>query len=280
MQVIRDPACIPDQARGCVVAIGNFDGIHLGHQKLFAEARAQAAASGAAAAVLTFSPHPRRLFNPTLPPFLLASTPVKLDRIAREGMALTVIQRFDRAFAGLSAEEFVTGLLVGRLAVRHVVVGEDYRFGQARRGDVDLLRAMGARHGFGMTVTSPLRDASGSVCSSSRVRAALAEGRPGEAAHLLGQPWEVKGRAVPCADGSVALPLGWHQRPRPGTYAVLAAVDRGGHTRWDAAHPATARFISSPQHDRQAFFLAGQGSRVAAASLRVRVLELLEPAQG
>lgn len=276
MQVIRHLARVPARTRGGVVAIGNFDGVHLGHQTLFAEARAKAAASGAAAGVLTFSPHPRRLFNPSLPPFLLASTPVKLDRIAREGMAVTFIQRFDRAFAGLSAEEFVAGLLVGQLAVSHVVVGEDYRFGQKRRGDVELLQTLGARHGFGVTAVPPLRDASGCVCSSSRVRAALAEGRPGEAAHLLGQPWEVKGRATPHTDGTVALPLGWHQRPQPGTYAVLAAMDRGRDTRWCAARPAIARLSSLDCRDPQAFTLIDQGA-MSAANLRVRVLERLEP---
>lgn len=275
MQVFRFLDRLPEPARGCAVAIGNFDGIHLGHRKLFAEVRERAAALETGAAVLTFSPHPRRLFNPTLPPFLLASTRVKLERIGREGMAATFIQRFDAAFAGTPAEDFAAGLLAARLSVRHVVVGEDYRFGQGRTGDVDLLRALGRRHGFGVTTVAPQRAASGCVCSSSRVRAALAEGRLDEAAAMLGQPWELHGRAQAGPNGSLLLPLGLHQRPRPGSYQVEVAADRGRDTAWDEACQTVAWLASSKSRHMLFPDRIAKPSPSLSVALRVRVLDQL-----
>lgn len=253
MRVFHRLEHVPTQARGCAVAIGNFDGIHLGHQRVFAETAARAREFGVATAVLTFSPHPRRFFNPLLPPFSLASTRVKLDRISRHGVAFTFIQGFSATFACLSAKEFVNNVLVGQLGVSHVVVGEDYRFGRGRQGDVDLLRAMGMFYGFGVTVAAPFQDESGQICSSSRVRDEIAGGRPAEASELLGEPWQIQGTGLPNGNNTVSLSLGGHQRPKHGNYAVAAVADRRGQPNWDHAVYTTGRFAKTATDYRDTF---------------------------
>jgi riboflavin kinase/FMN adenylyltransferase len=154
-----------------------------------------------------------------------------------------------------------------------------HRFGHRRRGDVDLLRAMGDRLGFGVSTVTPRRDESGLVCSSTRVRTALAEGRLDDAAAVLGRPCEVRGKSVRLSDGTVTLPIGSHQRPRAGTYDVAVTPERGNSACWTAARRAAVHF-SDDTDPPSAFVFPRDGWVPPAPELRVRVLGLLMPEAG
>lgn len=227
MQVVHVSDELSEQCRRSVVAIGNFDGVHRGHQWLMRMARRQAETLGVGCGALTFSPHPRQVMCRGLPPFRLASDPQKLGKMRRQKLAFTALARFDSVLAGMEAEDFVEGILVNRLAVRGVVVGEDYRFGHRRSGDVDLLRRLGRRHGFDVTPCAAHCDESGGVYSSTNVRGALASGDTGEAARLLGEAWEIEGLAA-VRDGRASLALGEYQHPRTGRYRARVEPVGGG----------------------------------------------------
>ncbi len=177
------------------LAIGNFDGVHRGHQELVRLARARAAALGGEAGVLTFWPHPARIFAPTLAPPLIVSLERRLELLAETGIDLAVVEPFTRDLASIEAEDFVRDWLVGRLGAREVVVGYDFSFGRGRRGNADLLRALGATLGLGVSIVSPV-SVDGLPCSSTKVRELVLEGRVEGAALLLGRPFEVTGPVV------------------------------------------------------------------------------------
>ena len=219
-RIFDDLDALPEMAKRYVVAIGNFDGVHLGHKKLLAAARRQANELGRPAGVMTFDPHPRRFFSGGREPFELSSLDMKAEYLEREGIDFIFVARFDNAFASLSPEHFVQSVLVKQLAASHVVVGENYRFGRERRGDVRLLAQLGETAGFGVTPVCSLKDEEGSVYSSTRVRAALKEGRPDMAHEILGRPWEVTGYPDRSVPGAVSLSLGGKLRPAPGLYHV------------------------------------------------------------
>ena len=225
--------------RGAVLAIGNFDGVHLGHQTVIAEARARARAAGARFAVLTFEPHPRSVFQPGTAPFRLTPFRDKARGLAELGVETLIAHHFDLAFAQKSADDFVRDILVGGLGARHVVVGYDFVFGNRRRGTPASLRELGATNGFGVSVVDPVSSGSGATYSSTRIRELLVEGRPREAAELLGRAWEIDGRVMtgdrigrtigfPTAN----LALRDYLRPAPGVYAVRAGITEAGTTRW------------------------------------------------
>ena len=177
------------------LTIGNFDGVHLGHRALLRELKAVAAQRGLLTAALTFEPHPREYFGPETAPTRLSTLREKLELIADDGIALAYVGHFNRAMAMLEAEAFIEQLLVGCLRVKHLIVGDDFRFGAKRHGDFAMLRAAGIRYGFTVdTVPSVLLD--GQRVSSSAVRQALAEGRMEDAARLLGRPYVIDGRVV------------------------------------------------------------------------------------
>ena len=183
-------------SRGSVACIGAFDGLHLGHQALIARVRERAAALAADAVVVSFEPLPREYFAPAgAAPARLLWPRRKLRLLAALGIDVVGLLRFDARLAAMEPEDFVQRLLVERLAAREVWVGEDFRFGRARRGDAALLAALGRRHGFAASVLDPVA-AGGERISSSRVRALLAEGRLDEAGALLGRPYAMGGRVV------------------------------------------------------------------------------------
>ena len=238
-----------DATRRWVIAIGNFDGVHLGHQALLRRAASTAAILEAGAAVLTFDPHPKCVLNPAQEPQALTPTGEKLRLVARHGLDGAFVCAFNRAVAGMPAELFVEQVLVRGLGTVHVVVGEGYRFGARRMGDVGCLQRMGALHGFGVTAVAPVRDDAGQVISSSRVRAALSGGRVAAATHLLGRPWDITGQGIPLK-GIVSLPLGDLQRPGAGVYLVRIAEDDGGPVDWDTAAESPAWISRSTGDDR------------------------------
>jgi len=225
-----DPAAFDhDLARGSVVVIGNFDGVHRGHQALFARAMAEAEARRLVPVALTFDPHPRNVLMTGPPPALLTSTARRVELIDALGAPHVFIRRFDKAFAAWSPERFVEQLVVNALHARVVIAGDNFRFGAKRAGDDALLRALGPKLGF-EAFTLEATDAKGPL-SSSRVRAALLAGDIPEATHVLGRPHSVegvvesgdrRGRTIgfPTANlGEVAELV-----PPDGVYAV--AVDR------------------------------------------------------
>ena len=195
MQIFSRYQDIPAPARGSVLTIGNFDGVHRGHQALLSDVRALARTLEAPAAALLFEPHPREFFQPDKPHFKLTSLPRKLALLQRFGLDLAFVLAFDAAFAALSADAFVDRVLVAGLGVRHVVIGYDFRFGRKRTGDPDALQRAGAAHGFGVSIVPQVGDA-GEVFSSSAIRAELAQGDVGGAAQMMGHWWRVAGRVV------------------------------------------------------------------------------------
>jgi len=239
MAVFRHTDSLPAEARGCVVAIGNFDGVHRGHRSVLAEARERATALGTRPAILTFEPHPRQVFQPDAPPFRLSSLRTKVRLLEAAGMAQLFVRHFDSAFSKITAESFVTEILLDQLAARHVVIGADFRFGHRRRGDAACLQALAAPAGVEVSALPPVLDDRGEVVSSSRIRAALGAGDVATATALLGRPWELEGRVEPGAQRgrtigfpTANLRLGDYLEPRHGIYAVRAGVDRGVETAW------------------------------------------------
>jgi len=235
MRIFRHHTPPDVEARGSVVAVGNFDGLHLGHQAVIRVARERADAMGAPQAVLTFEPHPRSVFQPTIAPFRLTPFRSKARLMEALGVDLLFALHFDAGFAAITAEDFVRRLLVEGMGVRHVVVGENFVFGNKRRGNVALLRELAARHGFGVTVVPPQKGPHGEIYSSTRIRELLVAGRPAEAAKLLGRDWEIEGR-VEAGDRrgrqlgfpTANITLGEYLRPALGVYAVRAGLDRPG----------------------------------------------------
>lgn len=183
---------LPERLRGGVVAIGNFDGVHRGHQAVLSLARDIAHAQGQPTSALTFEPHPRSLFRPDQPIFRLTPPHLKGRVIAALGIDGLVVAPFDRVFAALTAEEFVDEVLVGRLGVRHVLIGYDFHFGKARAGSPAFLVEAGARRGFGVSIAEPMKDESGGPISSTRVRDALSTGDVAAANTLLGWRWQIE----------------------------------------------------------------------------------------
>ncbi|MER8973224.1 MULTISPECIES: bifunctional riboflavin kinase/FAD synthetase [unclassified Mesorhizobium] len=193
---ISATAPLPAHLRGGVVAIGNFDGVHRGHQAVLERARAEAERRGVPALVLTFVPHPRKVFRPDMPLFVLTPPPMKARLLSHLGFAALVEQPFTREFASLSAEAFVTGVLERNLGISHAVTGFDFHFGKDRQGGPAYLMAAGERHGFGVTLVDAFRDESAEVVSSSRIRTLLCEGNVAEAAGLLGYRFTVEAEVI------------------------------------------------------------------------------------
>jgi riboflavin kinase/FMN adenylyltransferase len=238
MRVFRHTTAVGAE-RGAVVAIGNFDGVHLGHQRVIAVAKDAAVAASAPFAVLTFEPHPRSVFQPGAPPFRLTPFRAKSHALESLGVDLLFTLHFDLDFAQKSAEAFVSDVLVTGLGVRAVVVGYDFVFGNRRRGTAALLEAEGQKQGFGVQIIAPVEGPGGVAYSSTQIREHLVAGRPREAAALLGRDWEIEGR-VELGDRlgrTIGFPtanimLDDYLRPAAGVYAVRAGVDEGTATRW------------------------------------------------
>ena len=243
MQIFTSYQDIPASARGSVLTIGNFDGVHRGHQALLREVRALARQLEAPAAALVFEPHPRQFFQPDKPHFKLTSLPRKLALLQRFGVDIAFVLAFDAAFAALSADAFVEQILLAGLGVRHVVIGYDFRFGLKRTGDPDSLRRAGAEHGFGVSIV-PQVGGAGEVFSSSAIRAELAQGDVGGAADMMGHFWRIAGTVVGGAGrgSGLGFPTANLKLPRDvalghGIYAVRIHLD--GRTYQAAAYLGT-----------------------------------------
>ncbi len=213
-----------------MVTPGNHDGVHLGHRALLSAARESAERGGHAVVALTFDPHPAAVLAPDRAPPILTTIERRRELLLALGADEVVVQRFDRAFANLTPQQFVQSVLVERLRTRGVVVGPDFRFGHGRKGDVAMLRELGKADGFDVTTVEPIR-IGGAVVSSTRVRAALKAGDVEQATALLGRVHDVDGRVVR-GDGrgrSIGVPTANLDcdpvlLPSDGVYAVVARV--------------------------------------------------------
>jgi riboflavin kinase/FMN adenylyltransferase len=248
MIVLHGIENVPLEVRGAALAIGNFDGVHRGHQALLRAAKDAAAKTGAKAGVILFEPHPREVFQPDKPHFRLTPLPRKLELLEATGLDLAVVLRFDAALAGLSAEAFIDLVLVQALGVGHVVVGYDFRFGKGRAGDPETLSRAGAAHGFGTTVVAQVAEA-GEVFSSSAIRAELAQGDVQGAAEMLGHWWRVTGKVVSGANRGTGLGFPTANIAlAPGT--ALAHGIYAVRVRFDGKiHPAAAYLGTRPTFD-------------------------------
>jgi len=196
MRILRHFRDCPADAKGAVVALGNFDGVHIGHRALLLEAKRLANELKRPFAALIFEPYPREFFRPNDDPFRLTTFRAKARLLSDVGVEILFVLTFDAEMASMSAQDFVHEVLVRELATAHVVVGKDFRFGKGRGGDVTVLGYMGEMEGFGTTVFAPVI-ADGSVkISSSDIRVALKAGKPDEAARLLGHWWRVEGHVA------------------------------------------------------------------------------------
>jgi riboflavin kinase/FMN adenylyltransferase len=195
MDSFRGHSSLPRRLRNPVVAIGNFDGVHRGHVHIFRRAQALARELDGEVVVLTFDPHPAKVLAPAYAPPLITPLDRKLALMADAGVDAVVVEPFDRAFAGHSADEFARGVLAEGLGARHVVVGYDFTFGAKRSGNVDKLVELGNGLGFAVTVVPPV-SVDGLVCSSTKVREFVLEGRVDGAALLLDREPEVEGEIV------------------------------------------------------------------------------------
>lgn len=285
MRILRHYVEFPALLRGGVVALGNFDGVHLGHQKVIGAAKSLARERQIVCGVMSFEPHPRDLFNPSETTYRLTPFRIKARLIESLGLDFLLMQRFDREFASHSAEEFVLQVLVAGLGVRHVVVGYDYVFGRGRAGNVAMLEEMAGRCGFGVTCLAPALAEDGVIYSSTRIRDALVSGQPREAARLLGRNWEIEGRVehgdkrgrligFPTAN----IELAEYLHPAAGVYAVMAGIDQGGATEW---RPGVANFGRRPTFDEQDVLLEVHlfdfDGDLYGRHLRVGLVEYLRP---
>ena len=229
--VLSDWRDLPPGLRGATVALGNMDGVHLGHRAVLAAAHA--ARPGAPLAVLTFEPHPREHFRPEDPPFRLTLLPAKAEALGATGAALVVALPFDAALATMSAERFFTEVLRDGLGAVHLACGQDFAFGHRRGGDAGTLTGLAEAAGIGLTIVPPVTDAQGPI-SSTRIRRALQDGYPERATAMLGRPWEIRGEVV--HGDKLGRVLGWptanlwlgrHLEPARGVYAVTAMLPDG-----------------------------------------------------
>jgi len=224
---------LPDAYRGAIIALGNFDGFHLGHQAVARAAVEWARAEGRPAIIATFDPHPVRHFQPDTPHFRLTTLDQREVLFAAAGADAMLVFHFDTELAGTTAADFVGALLVGRLGAAGVVTGQDFTFGKARGGNVEVLAQLGATLGLRTRTVGPVM-IGGEVVSSSRIRDALTSGDPATATRLMTRPFAVRG-SVQHGDKvgrtigfpTANLAMGNYLRPRYGIYAVTARLADG-----------------------------------------------------
>ncbi len=230
-EIFHDWRDLPPEARGVSLAMGNFDGMHLGHVGVVRAAHA--ARPDLPLAALTFEPHPRSHFRPEDPPFRLTLLPAKAVALGAAGAARIFAIPFDAGLAAMEPEAFVDQVLHQGIGARHLTCGADFAFGHRRAGDVALLERLAEARGIGVSIAPLVADAGGPI-SSSRIRRLLQDAYPGRAAQALGRPWEVRGCVV--HGDKLGRVLGWptanmwldgHLEPARGVYAVTVALPDG-----------------------------------------------------
>lgn len=275
MQIFDLSAPVPEGAKDAVVVIGNFDAVHLGHGQLIKAAQVYAAANGKSCAILTFEPHPRRVFRADDPPFRVTPLPVKLERLDAVGVDHVYVCPFNWELAGLSAEDFVQTILKDKLAPAHIFIGDDFHFGHNRTGNAESLR----QAGFNVTTVSLRHDEHNGIISASRIRAALQEGHMADANALLGWDWFIegevvhgnkRGREIGYPTANVELHETIH--PSYGVYATMVQIE--GESIW---RPAATNIGIRPMFEVktglvEAFIFDYQGD-LYGKTIRVRPIQ-------
>lgn len=284
MRIVRDTSYLDPAARGAAAAIGNFDGVHLGHRAVIDTARAVAQETGAPLGVLTFEPHPRQVFRPGAPPFRLMNAEARAHRLQKLGVDILYELPFTPALSALAPEVFSRRILADSLGLSHVVVGADFCFGKARAGTVEDLGRHGAEMGFGVTV-APLLALDAAEVSSTAIRTALSEGRPRDAAAMLGHWHRIEGPVIrgdqrgrdlgyPTANQSIE---GLHP-PRFGVYAVKVDVLDGPHAgTYDGAASIGVRPTFGINSANCETFLIDFAGDLYGADLSVALVDFLRP---
>jgi len=276
----RNPT--PESLRGAIIALGNFDGFHLGHQAVVREAIAWARAEGRPAIVATFDPHPVRHFAPHVPPFRLTTLDQREELFAAAGADAMLVFHFDDELAGTTAEDFVLQLLGETIGARGVVTGEDFTFGKGRGGNLEVLRETGAVAGIEARAVGPVMDG-GRPVSSSRIRDALKAGECEEAARLMTRPFAIRGEVIhgdkrgreigyPTAN----MELGPYLRPRFGIYAVTGRVLATGEELKGAASLGVRPMFDPPQELLEPHFFDFSGD-LYGQEVEVALVRFLRP---
>jgi riboflavin kinase/FMN adenylyltransferase len=232
MERLDGGSAVPERLRGGIVALGNFDGFHAGHQAVVGRAVERARAERRPALVATFDPHPVRFFKPDVPPFRLTTLNQRERLFAEAGADAMLVFHFDAELAAVTAEEFVTDRLTDRIGAAGLVTGEDFTFGKGRGGNIAVLKTLGARHGLSVDAVAPVGD--GEPISSSRIREALQAGDCATAARLLTRAFAIEGdvehgdkRGREIGYPTANMSLGAYLRPKFGIYAVRGRLPDG-----------------------------------------------------
>jgi riboflavin kinase / FMN adenylyltransferase len=259
----RDP--IPAALRGAVIALGNFDGFHRGHQAVAGEAIRWAHAEGRPSIIATFDPHPVRFFKPDVPPFRLTTLEQRQELCLAAGATAMLVFHFDADLSGTSAEDFVAKILVERFGAHGVVTGGDFTFGKGAKGNVAVLREFGGGLGLASRVVEPVAD-DGAVVSSSRIREALRSGDPQLAASLLTRPFAIRGivehgdkRGRTIGYPTANLAIDSYLRPQYGVYAVTGRILATGQVLKGAANIGIRPQFEPPKELLEPFFFDFSG---------------------
>ncbi|GHE97839.1 riboflavin biosynthesis protein [Aliiroseovarius zhejiangensis] len=286
MRIVRDYQFVDKADRGASAAIGNFDGVHLGHQYVIDIARAQAKASQTPLGVMTFEPHPRQYFAPKSPPFRLMSADARAHRLEKLGVERLYELSFNDTLSALPPEAFARRVIVDGLGLNHVVIGADFHFGKGRAGKADDMAALGRQMGFGVTIAPLMSDEVGEV-SSTAIRDALSEGRPRDAARMLGHWHRIEGEVIrgdqrgrdlgyPTANMSIE---GLHP-PKFGVYVVEVDILTGPHkgSYGGAASMGTRPMFGENRPNLESFIFDFKGD-IYGEQISVALIEYLRPEQ-
>lgn len=256
---------VPDALRGAIIALGNFDGFHKGHQAVAGEAISWAHAEGRPSIIATFDPHPVRFFKPDVPPFRLTTLEQRQELYLAAGATAMLVFHFDSELAGTSAEDFITEILIDRFGAHGVVTGGDFTFGQGAKGNVELLRSFGGANGLQSRVVDVVEDDSETV-SSSRIREALREGDPQLAAKLLTRPFAIRGivehgdkRGRELGYPTANLVIDNYLRPKFGIYAVTGRILSTGEMLEGAASVGIRPQFEPPKELLEPYFFDFSG---------------------
>lgn len=256
---------VPDALRDAIIALGNFDGFHKGHQAVAGEAISWAHAEGRPSIIATFDPHPVRFFKPDVPPFRLTTLEQRQELYLAAGATAMLVFHFDSELAGTSAEDFITEILIDRFGAHGVVTGGDFTFGQGAKGNVELLRSFGGANGLQSRVVDVVEDDSETV-SSSRIREALREGDPQLAAKLLTRPFAIRGivehgdkRGRELGYPTANLVIDNYLRPKYGIYAVTGRILSTGDMLEGAASVGIRPQFEPPKELLEPYFFDFSG---------------------
>ncbi|MBX7491610.1 bifunctional riboflavin kinase/FAD synthetase [Qipengyuania sp. 1NDW9] len=259
----REP--LPESLRGAIIALGNFDGFHLGHQAVAKEAIDWARAEGRPSIIATFDPHPVRFFKPDAAPFRLTTLEQRQELYLAAGATAMLVFHFDGELAGTTAEDFVRVLLAEKLGAKGVVTGGDFTFGKARGGNFEKLVELGKEVGIEARAVDPVMDG-GAPVSSSRVREALREGDPQEAARLLTRPFAIRGvvrhgdkRGREIGYPTANLSIEHYLRPKYGIYAVTGRILSTGQELKGAANIGVRPQFEPPKELLEPYFFDFSG---------------------